>query len=302
MKYKKLHITTGWHPSHGTLPLWSMALIMPLFGLAVWYAWQFGIEEGQSRAAFQSLDSIQVELQKQLEEINLVKADMDNNLGALAIQLGSLRAHNMRLNALGERLVGMADLDPGEFDFQSEPAVGDVAGESGATVTLDDISVEMQKLAQSLSDREEKLVLMEEFLSSRQLLEELLPAGSPLNKGWMSSGFGTRLDPFTGKKAFHKGLDFVGKPGSEVISVASGVVTKAGLDADYGNLVEIQHADGYITRYAHNKENLVREGELVEKGQTIALLGSTGRTSGPHVHFEVLKDDKLVDPKAIIGR
>ena len=131
---------------------------------------------------------------------------------------------------------------------------------------------------------------------NRTLLAEAMPSGKPVKKGWMSSGFGKRTDPFRGSKSFHRGLDFAGKRGSDVVAVASGIVTRAKKVAGYGNVVEIKHADGYSTLYGHNKENLVKEGEMVSKGQTIALLGSTGRSSGPHVHFEVHHNGKIVDP------
>ncbi len=127
-------------------------------------------------------------------------------------------------------------------------------------------------------------------------------SGFPIKKGYMSSRYGWRKDPINGRSALHNGLDFAGKPGSEVVAVASGVVTWTGRDAGYGNLVEISHGDNLVTRYAHNKENLVHPGDVVRKGDTIALMGSSGRTTGSHVHYEVYKNGRSVDPSSYVAR
>ena len=129
----------------------------------------------------------------------------------------------------------------------------------------------------------------------------MYPAGRPVQQGWLSSYYGWRTNPFGGNQQFHKGIDFAGKENSEIVAVGGGVVTYSGKRYGYGNLVEITHGNGYITRYGHNKKNLVREGETVKKGQAIALMGSTGRSTGPHVHFEVIKDGKKIDPAKFIA-
>ena len=156
--------------------------------------------------------------------------------------------------------------------------------------------MDMERIASLLTDREDKLAALEQVLMNRKLMAEVVPSGRPVKKGWMSSGFGKRTDPFKGKKSYHRGVDFAGKRGSDVVAVASGVVVRAEKASGYGNFVEIRHADGYSTLYGHNKENLVKAGDMVSKGETIALLGSTGRSSGPHVHFEVHHNGKVVDP------
>jgi murein DD-endopeptidase MepM/ murein hydrolase activator NlpD len=127
-----------------------------------------------------------------------------------------------------------------------------------------------------------------------------MPSGSPVKNGWVSSGYGKRTDPFTGKKEFHKGVDFAGKAGSEVLSVGDGIVSWVGERTGYGNLVEITHGNGYVTRYGHNKKLLVAVGDTVKKGQQIAVLGSTGRSTGPHVHLEVVHNDQQVNPSKYI--
>jgi murein DD-endopeptidase MepM/ murein hydrolase activator NlpD len=130
----------------------------------------------------------------------------------------------------------------------------------------------------------------------RSLHERIMPSGRPVRNGWVSSGYGMRTDPFTGKKEFHEGIDFAGKEGSRVLAVADGIVSWAGWRKGYGKMVEITHGNGYATRYAHNEKLLVSVGETVKKGQTIALMGSTGRSTGPHVHFEVVHNDREVNP------
>ena len=136
---------------------------------------------------------------------------------------------------------------------------------------------------------------------NRQLENELTPTGWPVRKGWISSRFGERNDPFTGERVQHRGLDFAGTRGSDVLSVASGVVIRSANRAGYGKTVEIDHGNGYRTRYAHNDELSVNAGDHVSAGQVIARMGSTGRASAPHVHFEVLKDGTRINPARFVG-
>jgi murein DD-endopeptidase MepM/ murein hydrolase activator NlpD len=156
-------------------------------------------------------------------------------------------------------------------------------------------------LDKQLSSREEQLAVLEEVIMNRQLRSKSKPRGRPITKGWTSSYFGKRADPFTGKIAMHKGMDFAGKEGSNIVAVANGVVTWAGDRYGYGNLVEINHGNGYTTRYGHNAKLLVKAGDSVEKGQVISKMGSTGRSTGPHVHFEVLKNDRQINPAKFVA-
>jgi murein DD-endopeptidase MepM/ murein hydrolase activator NlpD len=157
-------------------------------------------------------------------------------------------------------------------------------------------------LSADLEVREDRLDALEELILDRQLHEDMHPGGRPLADGWISSGFGYRSHPVTGVKEFHRGIDFAGKRGMDVSSVGAGVVTWSGKRWGYGKLVEINHGNGYVTRYAHNKKNLVDIGDTVSKDQLIALLGSTGRSTGPHVHFEVLHKGRVVNPWNFIKR
>jgi len=134
------------------------------------------------------------------------------------------------------------------------------------------------------------------------LSEDSTISGRPVEKGWISSGYGMRTDPFNGRKRWHNGVDFAGKAGANVVAVASGVVTWSSKYNNYGNMVEIDHGEGVVTRYAHNQENKVKVGDLVQRGQVIAALGSTGRSTGPHLHFEVYKNGRAVDPSVYIRK
>lgn len=264
-----------------------------------------GYTVGGRQAAEAGVGSATVEVHALLEaERRLIadaKAEQRAHMDALALRIAELQAHLMRLDALGDRLVEIGKLDRDEFDFASEPPLGGVDDDlTDDSQNLPEINAEMDRIASLLDDREDKLAALEQMLMNRALIAEVTPSGRPVKKGWMSSGFGKRTDPFKGKKSYHRGLDFAGKRGSDVVAVASGIVMRSEKAAGYGNVVEIRHADGYSTLYGHNKENLVKVGDMVDKGQTIALLGSTGRSSGPHVHFEVHREGKIVNPISFV--
>lgn len=243
----------------------------------------------------------QQEMLMQREEVADIQRKARENMDALALRLGELQAKVIRLDALGGRLIEVADLDKGEFDFSTQPAMGgpEVAS-TLETVSLPDFMQSIDSLSRQLDDRADQLGLLETMLMSRSLQDEVFPAGRPIKRGWTSSYYGMRTDPFTGRRERHKGMDFAGKAGSEVIAVGAGVVTWAGSRYGYGNLVEINHGNGYVTRYGHNEKVLVNVGDAVKKGQALALMGSTGRSTGPHVHFEVRLKGKTVDPKKYI--
>jgi len=205
-----------------------------------------------------------------------------------------MQANVTRLNALGQRLVVVAKLDSDEFNFEHKPAYGG-PHEPDASTTMN-LNTVLTDLNEQLQSREQQLSLLEDVIMRSELMKEVRPAGRPIGKGWISSYYGKRTDPFSGKIEMHKGMDFAGKKGSEVIAVASGVVTWSGERYGYGNLVEINHGNGYVTRYGHNEEIVVQIGDSVERGQMISKMGSTGRSTGPHVHFEVLLNDRQIDP------
>jgi len=272
-------------------------VLVGVVALTLWSGFLLGQRLGTEVRADAATTEMQVLLAAERRAIADAKAEQRAHLDALAIRIAELQAHLMRLDALGDRLVDLGKLDKGEFDFASPPPMGGIDDAlPGENQTGSDLTVDMERIASLLTDREDKLAALEQVLMNRKLMAEVVPSGRPVKKGWMSSGFGKRTDPFKGKKSYHRGVDFAGKRGSDVVAVASGVVVRAEKASGYGNFVEIRHADGYSTLYGHNKENLVKAGDMVSKGETIALLGSTGRSSGPHVHFEVHHNGKVVDP------
>ena len=246
----------------------------------------------------------QAQMQSQSEMIEAERLSAQEQLDAMAVLMAEYQARLLRLDALGERLTVMAKLDRGEFNFSKAPAVG--GPEEGASLekaySNPDFIGSMDRLSVLIDDREQQLDILETLMSNRQIEDAGYLAGRPIKKGWMSSRFGRRTDPFHGRIAWHKGVDFAGKEDSEVIAVASGVVTWSSDRYGYGDMVEINHGNGYSTRYAHNKVNMAAVGDIVKKGQVIAKMGSSGRSTGPHVHFEVYKNGKAVDPSRYIYR
>lgn len=272
-------------------------VIIPVFVMTAGY--QFGKLGAQNQFLPKDWEN---EMQRQRDEIAQASNKARETMDALAVRLGQLQAQTIRLNALGQRLVDIAKLDKGEFDFSSLPAQGGPVSEMvlPPQVEIPDFLQSLTELAAQLDDREQQLRVMESFYMDSSLQREIVPAGRPIEGGWISSYFGMRTDPFTGFQERHEGVDFAGKLGSDVIAVASGVVIWSGDRYGYGQLIEVNHGNGYVTRYAHNLENLVKVGDTVKKGQRLALMGSTGRSTGPHVHFEVLYKGQVIDPAKFI--
>lgn len=242
-------------------------------------------------------------LSAQETEIEQERETSEAQVAALTSKMAELQARLMRLDALGEKLTSAANLDQGEFDFSQVPALGGPSQSSpDALYSTPDFFAVIDHLSEQVDSREQQLNTIESLLANRSLLEETLVSGAPVKNAWMTSRFGYRTDPFTGKREFHSGLDFAAPTGSKVSTVAAGVVNWSGRHPEYGNMVEVKHGDGVVTRYAHNKSNLVKAGDVVKKGQIIALSGSTGRSTAPHVHFEVYKNGRVVDPASYIRR
>ncbi len=269
-----------------------------LMGGSLWAGYQMGISTQPAQASSENTAEVVRDLlQSQRNELQETKGRTQEHLDALALRLGQLQSHILRIDALGERLAKIGKLDAAEFNFEEEPARGGIEeGELAQSVSLSELVSDMEQLQLVISDREHKLDLMEGLLRDNLLNAELLPAGRPVEKGWISSRYGYRNDPFTGKKAFHHGVDVAGKKNSHVVAVASGIVTWAGEKSGFGKLVEITHSDGYVTRYGHNSNILVKVGDLVTQGKPIALMGSSGRSTGPHVHFEIARNGKTLNP------
>ena len=269
------------------------------FGAGYLYSAQTG-----SGVPIAEVVDLTVELDQTRVDIAETRQQTEDTLDAFAIRLGQMNARVIRLDALGRRLTEMADLEDGEFDFDTEPAMGGPEEESYAAVSAEvpELFATLAELNSQLDDREAQLGALESLLLDQNLSARVYPQGRPVRSGWMSSYFGRRTDPFTGKPANHRGVDFAGKRGDEIIAVADGVVTWSSDRYGFGLLVEINHGNGYSTRYAHNDKNLVAVGDEVKKGQTVALMGDTGRATGPNLHFEVLQNGQRVNPVNFIRR
>lgn len=259
----------------------------------------FGVTNPQAQ-----VDQWREEISQQQAIVASTRRMLQQNLDALALRIGQLNAHVVRLDALGTRLTQMAGLKDGEFDFSSVPSLGGPEEPLTATeaTQLSGVVGALEALDEQLTDRNRQLTVLEDLLLNRKLRDEVRPEGRPVSSGYVSSQFGNRTDPFTGRRAFHRGVDFAGREGAEVVAVASGVVIWSGERYGYGQLVEINHGNGYVTRYAHNVDNLVAVGDTVRRGQVIARMGDTGRATGPNLHFEVLLNDRPVDPLTYVGR
>lgn len=245
----------------------------------------------------------QTELSQKSQALVETRRQADEQLRALTVRIAELQARLIRLDALGESLVKSSNMDQGEFNFSSAPAVGGPAEPEGrAAYQPPEFVTVIDDLARQIEERERELEVLNLLLTNKDFDSERYLSGRPIRKGWLSSGYGRRADPFTGKLAWHQGIDFAGKTNSDVVSVAAGVVTWSGERSGYGNLVEINHGGDYVTRYAHANRLLVNVGDVVKKGQVIAHMGSSGRSTGPHVHFEVLKNGTQVNPSNYVRR
>ncbi|MCC5871793.1 MAG: M23 family metallopeptidase [Gammaproteobacteria bacterium] len=247
----------------------------------------------------------QATLAEQQQELATIRRESDRMVGALTRRFADLQGRLVRMEAVGKRMMVAADLDQDEFDFSQPPAFGgpeESELENPVPVAVPDFVAMVEHLSEQILTRQQQLDMLNGLIHDRQFFADLELTGRPVDKGWQSSGFGRRVDPFTGQMAWHGGLDFAAPKGSKVRAVAGGVVVFSGRRGAYGNLVEINHGNGYSTRYAHSSENRVAVGDVVRKGDVIATVGSSGRATGPHVHFEVLKDGRSVDPARYVAR
>lgn len=239
-----------------------------------------------------------------LQEIASIKQQAQNKLDAYSVYLANIQARMVRLDAMGQRIASLAGIND-EFDFSDKVnSTNQKANQSPikASFKLPSFMQKLDNITNKLITREKQLELIEHSIAKQALRKESYIAGQPVTTGYISSPFGVRIDPITGRFKGHKGIDFSAPRGSNVKAVAAGIVTFSGIKNGYGNVVEITHLDGYKTIYAHNQENIVKAGDLVRVAQTIAKVGSSGRATGAHVHFEVQKNNHVVDPYNYISR
>lgn len=279
----------------------SLVTVIALSAALSWFIYS----NYSSQAIQLKISKTQKSYLAQAEEVLALRRETEQKIAAFAGKVGMMQAEINRLNMLGEELAKKSRLTKGEFDFTAKLAVGGpVATDTNLSVDLQSLLDEMDLLSVELNNRSQQLSLLETMLLNHNITDEAVLAGRPvIERGsWLSSKYGIRKDPFNGKAVMHKGIDFAGKEGMNIIATGAGVVTWSGRRSGYGLMVEINHGNGLNTRYAHAKELIVKEGDVVGKGQTIAKMGNTGRSTGPHVHYEVLKSGRQIDPKSYVYR
>ena len=239
----------------------------------------------------------QATLERQDDVVNQLQDRTSSQSASVALQLADLRSRLLRLESLGTDLVEISKLEESEFDFSVPVAVGGLARNELEEPSWGQLQQDIDNFSQLLNRRETELSILNSLLLEKNLIDESKPNGYPVDGGWTSSAYGQRIDPFRGVKAWHAGIDITSvNKESPVKALASGVVIFSGERQGYGKMVEIDHANGYRTRYAHHRELLVQEGTIIKKGDPLGIMGDTGRSTGPHVHVEVLLNGKNVNP------
>ncbi|HLQ25160.1 MAG TPA: M23 family metallopeptidase, partial [Acidiferrobacterales bacterium] len=297
-------LANGRHISLSTRQVWLLGLVfvvaLPAFFGVVSYQIQTLLTVPAALRQPEYLQRQEQLLISERQALEAARRNAETHLNALAQRVGHLQAQLLRLNALGSRLVQRAGLDKREFNFAEEPAVGGPEAAQALRTTVPDFLQTLDTLSRQLEVKSERLEQVETVLLDRQLQAAVTPLGWPVEGGWVSSGFGLRADPFTGQRMLHEGVDIANRMGSPIYAMGGGLVTHAGPKTGYGLLVEINHGNGQSTRYAHAKTLLVKAGDKVDKGQAIALVGSSGRSTGAHVHFEVLQNGLAVNPASYL--
>jgi murein DD-endopeptidase MepM/ murein hydrolase activator NlpD len=265
-----------------------------LFGIGAMVALVFVLSASMAYFGFRHAAEIKLPflqsllLDAQHKEKEKEQSFVRENLNAMAVKLGQMQAQLMRLDALGERLSALSGIKPQEFRFTEQPGRG---GAQPSTppydFSVDEFSRQLSLLSRHMENRTDHLDVLESQLFDAQIKKKLMPTMQPVNASYNASSFGWRPDPFTGMNAMHEGVDFIADVGTPIFSAAGGVVVFAEFHPQYGNLIEIDHGNEFTTRYAHASRLLVKAGDLVQRGKKIAEVGTTGRSTGPHLHFEV---------------
>ena len=254
---------------------------------------------GRSAAGMGQVSLLQAKADKQQSELEQVRRGAQQEVNAMAARLGELQAQANRLNALGERLTRVGQLQDGEFDFDEPVGVG--GNDKSFDMSPQALNTGVSQLERQFAASGKQLSVLEALLFNRELDKNATPSRMPIANSYITSGFGGRANPLGGGGQYHRGIDFEADVGDPVLTVADGVVSFAGVKSGYGNVVDVDHGNGYVTRYAHNSRLVVRVGDLVRVGQEIAKAGSTGRSTGAHVHFEVWENGNVVNPRKFLG-
>ncbi|MBP6367240.1 MAG: M23 family metallopeptidase [Nitrosomonas sp.] len=239
----------------------------------------------------------------QEEKHQKVQTHLQDNLNVMASKLGQMQAQLLRLDALGERLAESSGIKSRDFLFNEVPGQGGARPELlSEELTFGEFNHRLQALSNMLDERTDKLGALDSLLRHDRLSKYVLPSEMPIETNWYSSGYGYRIDPFTGKKAFHEGVDFSAEVGTPIKASAGGVVVYSDRHPEYGNMIEIDHGDDLISRYAHASKRLVKLGQVVLQGQKIAEVGNTGRSTGAHLHFEIRHKDRPLNPSKFLKK
>lgn len=274
-----------------TLTAKHLALAISLFSLLALFL-AFGLVNVSARYADSAVAKALLPEAFQAGGVSVTTNDryLKENLAAMAVKLGEMQAQLIRLDALGERVQGLAGVKPEEFNFKEAPGRGGLevlSSTAKSELGLTDFQTSLDAMVLDLNHRSDYLNVVESRLMSFKLQAKLLPTIVPVNVGYNASTFGRRLDPFSGRTAFHEGLDFSAPTGTAIVAAAGGVVIAAEYHPEFGNMLEIDHGGDMMTRYAHASKLLAKVGDIVKRGQHIANIGSTGRSTGSHLHFEV---------------
>ncbi|MBI2295220.1 MAG: M23 family metallopeptidase [Betaproteobacteria bacterium] len=241
------------------------------------------------------LQSLLLSAQQQQHE--KTESYLRENLNAMAVRLGQMQAQLVRLDTLGERLAKLAGFKPQDLMFGEPPGRGGaVSTLPSHDLSLGDFTQQLDLLTRQVDDRGDKLGILESLFTLDSAKKKLIPTMLPVEGGWYSSNYGWRIDPFNGQRAFHEGIDFMAEQGTPIRAAAGGVVVYSAPHPQYGNMIEIDHGNDLITRYAHASKLLVKVGDVVLRGGKIAEVGSTGRATGTHLHFEVRQRGGPVNP------
>lgn len=255
-----------------------------------------------SNSEQRQIQELQALVELRQQELMQHKNSVQNDIDSMTLQIGKLMAQSTRLNALGDRLTEVADINQEEFNLSSAPGIGGADFEpTGDINTPQSLYESLFTLEDTFSKQQENLNILAQLLNEQTVDQNATPHLLPLQKGWVSSYYGKRIDPFTGQQASHSGMDYSGAYDSEIVAAADGVVVWAGSRGSYGNMVEIDHGNGFMTRYAHAESLNVELGQKVTAGEIIAIMGKSGRATSEHLHFEVLKNGHKVNPLPFIS-
>lgn len=284
--------------------LWLPAAFL-MATLVAWAAYQTISLSNERDAIELQLRLAQQEYRAQKEDLAQLKQKAQTQLSAVQLKIGELQGEVNRLNAFGQKLAVVADIPDSEFNFSQTSAIGGGTGETVPELAgqgASSLMLQIDDMLLQLDGQQQKMALLESLLLNHNIEKGSYLSGRPVNDGWLSSYYGVRKDPFTGLPADHMGIDFAGKMNDDVIATGSGIISWAGDRFGYGQMIEVDHGDGFKTRYGHNNKLLVEVGDVVEKGQVIAKMGSSGRSTGPHVHYEILKGERQINPLKYVYR